>query len=69
MVRAKSYSACGLGSPGVLCSWRRPTKDPLPEAVAVNTVVVTEDDQGMRTLRFGTKPLRQSVVKVGDQII
>ena len=30
-----------------------------------NTVVVTEDDQGMRTLLFGDG-VRQSVVKVGD---
>ena len=29
-------------------------------------VVVTEDDRGMRTLSFGTKGVRQSVVKVGD---
>jgi spermidine synthase len=29
-------------------------------------VVVTEDDQGMRTLRFGTGGVRQSVAKVGD---
>ncbi len=29
-------------------------------------VVVTEDDQGMRTLRFGTGGVRQSVVKLGD---
>jgi spermidine synthase len=29
-------------------------------------VVVTEDDQGMRTLRFGTSGVRQSVAKVGD---
>ena len=31
-----------------------------------NTVVVTEDDQGMRTLLFGSEGVRQSVVKVGD---
>ncbi len=31
-----------------------------------NTVVVTEDDQGMRTLQFGSEAVRQSVVKVGD---
>jgi len=31
-----------------------------------NTVVVTEDDQGMRTLFFGSDGVRQSVVKVGD---
>ncbi len=31
-----------------------------------NTVVVTEDDQGMRTLVFGSEGARQSVVKVGD---
>jgi spermidine synthase len=29
-------------------------------------VVVTEDEQGMRTLRFGTGGVRQSVAKVGD---
>jgi spermidine synthase len=29
-------------------------------------VVVTEDDQGMRTLSFGTGGVRQTVVKVGD---
>jgi len=33
---------------------------------AYNTVVVTEDDQGMRTLQFGSGGARQSVVKVGD---
>jgi spermidine synthase len=31
-----------------------------------NTVVVTEDSQGMRTLQFGVNGVRQSVVKVGD---
>ncbi len=31
-----------------------------------NTVVVAEDDQGMRTLLFGSEGVRQSVVKVGD---
>src|SRR4030042_944674 len=31
-----------------------------------NTVVVTEDDQGMRTLLFDSGGVRQSVVKVGD---
>ena len=31
-----------------------------------NTVVVTEDDQGMRTLLFGNEGVRQSVVKVGN---
>ena len=31
-----------------------------------NMVVVTEDDQGMRTLSFGSESVRQSVVKVGD---
>jgi len=31
-----------------------------------NMVVVTEDDQGMRTLLFGNDGVRQSVVKVGD---
>ncbi len=31
-----------------------------------NTVVVTEDDRGLRTLRFERDGLRQSVVKVGD---
>jgi spermidine synthase len=31
-----------------------------------NTIVVTEDDQGLRTLRFETYGARQSVVKVGD---
>ena len=30
------------------------------------TVVVTEDEQGMRTLLFGSQGVRQSVVKVGD---
>lgn len=29
-------------------------------------VVVTEDEQGLRTLRFGTSGVRQSVAKVGD---
>lgn len=31
-----------------------------------NTIVVTEDDQGLRTLRFERGGVRQSVVKVGD---
>ena len=31
-----------------------------------STVIVTEDDQGMRTLSFGSEGVRQSVVKVGD---
>jgi spermidine synthase len=31
-----------------------------------NTIVVTEDDQGLRTLRFERDGVRQSVVKVGD---
>ncbi len=31
-----------------------------------NTIVVTEDEQGLRTLRFERNGVRQSVVKVGD---
>jgi spermidine synthase len=31
-----------------------------------NTVVVTEDDQGLRTLLFDSSGVQQSVVKVGD---
>ncbi|MEI9477932.1 MAG: fused MFS/spermidine synthase [Deltaproteobacteria bacterium] len=31
-----------------------------------NTVIVGEDDQGIRTLLFGGEGVRQSVVKVGD---
>jgi spermidine synthase len=31
-----------------------------------NTIVVTEDDQGLRTLWFDSGGVRQSVVKVGD---
>jgi len=31
-----------------------------------NTIVVTEDDQGLRTLWFEKRGVRQSVVKVGD---
>jgi spermidine synthase len=31
-----------------------------------NRVVVTEDEQGIRTLLFGNEGVRQSVVKVGD---
>lgn len=31
-----------------------------------NRVIVTEDDQGMRTLLFGNQGVRQSVVKVGE---
>ncbi len=30
------------------------------------TLVVTEDEQGLRTLRFGDDPAAQSIVKVGD---
>ena len=30
------------------------------------TLVVTEDEQGLRTLRFGDDPDGQSVVKLGD---
>src|SRR5208337_4574680 len=30
------------------------------------TLVVTEDEQGLRTLRFGDDPNAQSIVKVGD---
>lgn len=33
---------------------------------AYNTIVVTEDDQGLRTLSFEPGGARQSVVKVGD---
>jgi len=33
---------------------------------AFNTIVVTEDEQGLRTLRFEKQGARQSVVKVGD---
>jgi spermidine synthase len=31
-----------------------------------NTLIVTEDDQGMRTMLFGSDGVRQSVVKIGD---
>lgn len=33
---------------------------------AYNTIVVTEDENGLRTLRFGRDGVRQSVVKPGD---
>jgi len=33
---------------------------------AFNLIVITEDEAGLRTLRFGREGLRQSVVKVGD---
>ena len=31
-----------------------------------STVIVAEDDRGVRTLSFGTEGVRQSVVKIGD---
>jgi len=36
------------------------------KASAYATLVVTEDEQGLRTLRFGDDPNAQSIVKVGD---
>ncbi len=36
------------------------------KASAYNTIVVTEDENGLRTLRFGRVGARQSVVKPGD---
>ena len=36
------------------------------KASSYSTIVVTEDDEGLRTLRFGRDGVRQSVVKVGD---
>ena len=33
---------------------------------AYNTIVVTEEENGVRALRFGRNGVRQSVVKVGD---
>lgn len=36
------------------------------KASAYNTIVVTEEDNGLRILRFGKNGARQSVVKLGD---
>ena len=36
------------------------------KASAFGTIVVTEDDDGLRVLRFGRSGARQSVVKPGD---
>lgn len=36
------------------------------KASAYNTIVVTEEKNGLRTLRFGKDGVRQSVVKRGD---
>lgn len=36
------------------------------EASAHNTIVVTEEENGLRVLRFGKDGVRQSVVKPGD---
>lgn len=39
---------------------------PYEKASACNTIVVTEEKGGVRTLRFGKDGARQSVVKPGD---
>lgn len=36
------------------------------KASAFNTIIVTEEENGLRTLRFGRGEARQSVVKLGD---
>jgi spermidine synthase len=51
----------------VLCAAALAEQNVLYEkASPFNTILVTEDDQGLRTLRFERGGCRQSVVKVGD---
>ena len=50
--------ACGKASPEEKTLYRK--------ASSYATLVVTEDEQGLRTLRFGDNPDAQSIVKVGD---
>jgi spermidine synthase len=51
-------AACAKASPQEKTLYRK--------ASAYATLVVTEDEDGLRTLRFGDDPASQSIVKVGD---
>src|SRR5271166_1911920 len=51
-------TACGKASPQEKTLYRKVS--------SFATLVVTEDEQGLRTLRFGDDPNAQSIVKVGD---
>lgn len=57
----------GLVSALAVCETARPADKILYEKKSpYNTIVVTENDQGLRTLLFERGGVRQSVVKVGD---
>ncbi len=57
---------------GLVALWAGCSRAPAADSVlyekqsAFNTIVVTENAEGLRELRFGRNGVRQSVVKVGD---
>ena len=67
MTRGKLFALVALAA--VLAAWSVASaaeKTLYRKASPYTTVVVTESDEGLRTLRFGEDDGRQSVVKVGD---
>jgi len=66
-MRNRRFLVLGLLVVLVLCAVAPAEQKVLYEkASPYNTIVVTEDDQGLRTLWFEKDGVRQSVVKVGD---
>jgi spermidine synthase len=66
MIRRRSYLLGFILLLAFCASARAAEKVIYEKPSPYNTVVVTEDDQGLRTLMFERDGLRQSVVKVGD---
>jgi spermidine synthase len=68
----RSAPLCDLSRAGVLLLWFALSAACVADSVVhereamFGTIVVTEDDNGVRTLRFGRGGPRQSVVKPGD---
>jgi len=63
----RRFCALGLSAALALCLFAAADQKVLYEKQSsYNTILVTEDDRGMRTLLFEKGGVRQSVVKVGD---
>ena len=67
MTRNRLFALAGLWAIVAACSVAMAAEKTLSRKVSpYATIVVTEDEEGLRTLRFGDNAVRQSVVKVGD---
>jgi spermidine synthase len=67
MNRRKLCVLLGFWAVAIMCGKATPEEKTLyKKASPYATLVVTEDEDGLRTLRFGDDPAAQSIVKIGD---